>query len=314
MADRNILPVDYNLKKIREQDKIRQQELDMMKLNKKKDRKRKKRRVIITIVSMLTATTLAATGFGLSKKNKKHDKKPNNTIENNIDDNKMKTSSLDDLGVELEFPNEENNTYSNPSGNINVNDIVRDSKGTLWANKQAESKKNEVGKVVTDTKGDTLVVKPNGDVFEKEPSYQIKDENGNVKEEGNLGNNSIPNGYTWDSVIGKYVPKNEVGKYIKDPEGNIWLKEDYEDYLKSQESTKTETEVIPMNPTNVEESIQKPTTSGAYYDDRSGFTFESKEHYNQWVLQGFEGYGIVKGIMVPKTDEMIKADEKVLTK
>lgn len=353
MVDKNILSVDENLRRIREEDKIRSQELITNKLNRKKKNKRKRKGIIISSIALLLAF---ATGLTSCIKRKTGYESPKNTITktmsrlkyefpeniivNTQNDNKIETSSLANLGVELEFQKEDKKEYSSTSGNINVNNIVEDENGTTWVDQEAESKKDEVGKVVTDTQGGTLEIKPDGDVYEKDPSYQIVDDNGNVKEEGKLDDDGIPAGYAWDSVIEKYIPEDEVGKYVKDSEGNIWLKEDYEAYLKSletEETTKTETEFIPMEPVIVEEITSEPVESaepelpeesesttpipeetepstGYYYDEISGLTFQSKEHYDQWVLQDFEGYGIINGIMVPKTDEMIKADEKVLKK
>lgn len=325
--------------------RIRQLDLDMYRENNKKN---KRKGIIVAVVSVLGATGIAASSilsgiFTSKNKNKTEYEHPKNTIVNNVDDNEIQTSSLDSLGVELEFPKGEKKEYGNPSGNINVNDIVEDKNGTLWVNQEAESKKNEIGKKVTDTKGGTLEVKPNGDVYEKETSYQIVDKNGNVKEEGKVGSNGLPSGFEYDKDTGKIRDSEHAntGLYIA-PDGTTWASKD--EYLKSLEGEKiidTETKFIPMDPVVVEKSSSsvtskpsnttsgstnevtepskptettKPSNSGTYYDEISGLTFQSKEHYQQWVLQDFEGYGIINGIMVPKTDEMVKADEKVLTK
>ena len=42
-------------------------------------------------------------------------------------------------------------------------------------------------------------------------------------------------------------------------------------------------------------------------------TFESKADYDQWVLQGYTGYGIIGGMMRPVTSEISYEDSaKVL--
>lgn len=337
MIEREILPVEDNIRRIRELDKIRADEFNKVKLNKNK---KKRKKIIISLASLVSAAALIVTGiltsgFGIFKKRKVEETKyipPKNKVENIIPDEELKTDSLDNLGVKLEFPKEEKKEYNNPTGNVNVNNIVKDNNGTLWVSPEAEAKQEDIGKVITDTDGGTLEKRPDGDVYEKQPSYEITDKDGNIKDEGKLDDNGIPDGYAWDPVIEKIVPENEVGKYVKDEDGNLWLKEDYEAYLREKEkseTTSTEVEIIPTDPVIVEDVTPSDTTeteipgpvipdseptTGNYYDEISGLTFQSKEHYDQWVLQDFEGYGIVNGIMVPKTDEMIKADQKVLTK
>ena len=210
---------------------------------------------------------------------------PKNKIENIVPDEELKTVSLDNLGVKLEFPKEEKKEYSNPTGNVDVNSIVDDNNGTLWVSPEAKAKQEDIGKVITDTKGGTLEERPDGDVYEKQPSYEITDQDGNVKEEGKLDDNGIPDGYAWDPVIEKIVPENEVGKYVKDEDGNLWLKEDYEAYLREKEkseTTSTEVEIIPMDPVIIEDTTPTDTTAteipepvipdsepttGTYYDE-----------------------------------------------
>ncbi len=283
----------------------------------------------------------------------------NTSNSNNNPDNKkeqLKTDSINSLGVELELPKKETPKveYSNPTGNVKVDDIVEDSTGKLWANSEAESKKDEIDKVVIDDNNGQYEISSDGDVYEKEPGYQIVDSNGNVTSEGT---SDIMDDYSWDPEVGKYLPKDEVGKYVIAPDGNMWKKGEYEKYLESLKNDNTsptiETEFIPMDSviadtefvpidndiltssgtivsSNKNDNTSLTSNSQVTSDDEitldggktmpngtydvGGLVFESKEDYEQWILQDFEGYGIINGIMVPKNDEMLEADRKALTR
>ncbi len=267
------------------------------------------------------------------------------TFENEKSDS-LKTDFLGNLGKELELPEKETNSgkieIGEVTGNVQSEKVVEDENGTLWATKEDEEKKDEIGTTVTDTKNDTLEEK-DGKVVEKQPSYEIKDENDNVKETGTLDSSSdLPGGWSYDETTGKNLHTEDVGKYVTDDEGNLWLKEDWEAYLealkKANESgaiVKEETEVVPSDPVVVEEGetvytdsnsassdnstssdvfedssdliIQPESTDGLYLDQVSGLYFESKADYEQWVLQDYEGYNLVNGVMRAQTKEMDEA-------
>lgn len=282
--------------------------------------------------------------------------------------NNLKTDSLNSLGTKLEFPKEEEpkKEIGEVTGNVNPNKIVVDEEGTVWATPEAESKKDNVDKVVIDDKDGSLEVKPDGTVYEKTPTYEIKDESGNVISTGTLeGSNGLPNDWSNDSSIDKNIPSNEASEYVTDAEGNVWSKLDYDEYLKALEDAKNnkniqvETEVIPVEPViigeisetvvNPDETssivvepnetssivveldetsketisssedsnttsipaafIPKVDTSNLYFVPDFNLYFESKADFEQWVMQGYEGYRPVNGVMVSETKEMNDALE-----
>lgn len=282
-------------------------------------------------------TSYIVQGLDVNSYNKPADTNsvPENTsssTEEKVDE--LGTNSLDKLGTELEMPTEETSKQEigEVTGEVNPDKIVEDSNGELWATPEAEQNKDKVGTTVIDDQGGKLEETPDGTVVEKTPGYEIKDEDGKVVDEGNLDNsNQIPDGWEYDSEIDKYIPEDEVGKYVKDDEGNIWLKSDYEAYLKELEKEQNgenitvEGEIIPMEPqiVGVEEntheaaaedlpdSIESNTdVNNLYEDPMSGLYFKSKEDCDQWILQGYEGYGIVNGVMTQQTSEMDQALEE----
>lgn len=144
---------------------------------------------------------------------------PNTNTNSNTDTNvKNETKkTLADLGLALTFPEIENKTeYKNPSAtNVDTNEIVEDNQGTLWVDKEAQEESVNIGKVEVDTKDDTLEVKPDGNVYEKEESYEIVDkETGNVIVSEDLDNNDLPDGFEYDSARDEIVKEEEVGKYV----------------------------------------------------------------------------------------------------
>ena len=92
---------------------------------------------------------------------------------------------INDLGVAYEDPTLETGKpeYGETTGNVNKDDIV-EKDGINWKDKEAADNSDDVGKTEIDDKDGTLEVKPDGDVFEKEQDYEIKDADGNIKEEG----------------------------------------------------------------------------------------------------------------------------------
>lgn len=261
-----------------------------------------------------------------------------NTSNSNIKENEetSKPNNIDSLGVELENPKKDTpkNEYSNPTGNIKVDNIVEDNTGKLWANSEAASKKDEIGKVTIDDNNGKYEVKPDGDVYQKEPEYQIVDNNGSIISEGT---SDIIDDYVWDPVYGGYVHKDEVGKYVIGSDGKKWEKEKYEKYLESLKNDNTsstvETEFIPMDPIEIEtefipiddalissgtivgSNIKEDNTTSVDSDEELtlddgkimpdgtyaiwDLVFESKEDFEQWFINDGEGYKRVNGVMVP---------------
>lgn len=267
----------------------------------------------IKIIAVATAGTIAVSSLisGIAGLFKKHNEKSENknttttSISSEVNpvesttssvENKIKPNSINNLGIELEFPknNEPKKEYSNPTGNIDVNKIVEGNDGTLWVNSEAAANENKIGQEVIDDKDGQLEVKPDGSVYETGVGYEIVDESGNVIEQGE-GTPSISEEHLYTA-----------------PDGSIWeSKEVYEAYLKALENSEvvisTTSDIITKEPVT-SEPVELPVEDGYYTDPETGLTFESKEDYEQWLIQGFEGYIIVDGIMVPIEDEIINTD------
>lgn len=277
----------------------------------KKQWSKKVKAIIISSVAVLSAAVIGTTAFlanHFGNKKKKYDT-----------NSKNETYSISDLGLEEEITSSEDSIYIDATNGIDTKQIVSKN-GKLYVNSKAAEKSSEVGKSVIDTKGGTLEVKSNGKVYEKNNSeYQVVDKNGNVTSSGTKDSTGAPNGYVYDSVIGGYVKPEEAGKYVRDENGHIVSKEDYEARNNSNttsNSTSSSTSSSNTSSSNTPSSstISEVEVKGHYNADGTytiyGMTFETKEDFEQYVLQGYEGYGLVNGIMKPMTKEMEEAKQK----
>lgn len=324
MVDKNIYTVEEFLKKENTIDTGRKKSLPKKNESGRKCNKISKSGIIKAAVAIfLSVVTL---GSSCAKKNNNNDKDSNKEdivysqdSNQEVDKNNV---TIDGLGLELEIPSKENLNleYGNASGNIDKNEIVENN-GSIWVNQAASLNSSEVGKEILDTKDGSLETGSNGNVYDKVVGYEIQDSTGNIISSGDLNDNGIPEGYYKDEKTGDLIHE---GQYV-DPDGNIWTsKERYEQYIESlkTDNTTIETGIIPSENDNLSNEISsdnnnssniEENTNGMYTDPDFGLTFQSKEDYDQWVLQGYEGYGIIGGIMVPETQEMKEA-QKVLTK
>ena len=277
----------------------------------KKKGSKKVKALLISSVAVLSAAVIGTTAFlanHFGNKKKKYDT-----------NSKNETYSISDLGLEEEITSSEDSIYIDATNGIDTKQIVSKN-GKLYVNSKAAEKSSEVGKSVIDTKGGTLEVKSNGKVYEKNNSeYQVVDKNGNVTSSGTKDSTGAPNGYVYDSVIGGYVKPEEAGKYVRDENGHIVSKEDYEARNNSNttsNSTSSSTSSSNTSSSNTPSSstISEVEVKGHYNADGTytiyGMTFETKEDFEQYVLQGYEGYGLVNGIMKPMTKEMEEAKQK----
>ncbi len=271
---------------------------------KKKNKKwsKKAKAIFISSVALLSAVIVGTTTFFTSHFGNKKKKYDTNS--------KKDTYSISDLGLEEDVISNENSIYSDATNGIDTNEIVSKN-GKLYVNSAAAGNSSNVGKSVVDTKGGTLEVKSNGKVYEKNNSeYEVVDKNGNVTSSGTKDSTGAPNGYVYDPVIGGYVKPEEAGKYVKDENGHIVSKEDYE---ARNNQNKTSSSVSSSN-TSSSSTVSKVEENGHYNADGTytiyGMTFESKEDFEQYVLQGYQGYGLVNGIMKPMTKEMEEAKQK----
>lgn len=327
-----------------------------------KKQAKKKKKLILAIIAGALALTTAITGAVLEfnffgKKKKNNDDANNKTSVSSVSDTKNTSSlvSINDIGNELEFKKDNKSKYGEVTGNVDLNKIV-EKNGTIYADKNSADKSDKVGTVIYDTKGDTLIINPDGTAIEKEVGYEVKDENGNVIDSGE---GKIPDGYVWDSTIDKYILEEEAGKYVYadsnyyDSYGNIVIykgelvaKETLEKAKKYLYTTKpiqsevsTDTDVIVDYTTDTDIIVEDTTDTDVIIEDTDteiiiddtdveltieegiinpdgtytiyGMTFLSKEDYEQWVLQGFEGYGEIDGIMQVIPNE-IKPFQKVI--
>ena len=302
-------------------------------------KKRKKKLAKRSALSLLLASSMMIFVFlGCSKRNNQNKlpDTPSTTIT---------YESLDDLGKELDFPKEDNTAmYGNVTGDVDVTKIV-EKNGKIYKDQAAADNSANVGKEVVDTNNGSYEVSNDGTVHDKTPGYVIQDQDGNVIEEGNIENvtyapdgTPIPDGYAWDPVLQKIVREEEVGKYVYADatyydkntgeviinKGEIVTKEMLEDakkYLTTVKpnidnntitsSQKPETTTVPET-TTIPETTTQPITpdEGKVNDDGTysiyGMIFESKADYDQWVLQGYEGYAEINGIMKPEPKTLQK--------
>lgn len=266
-------------------------------LNKNKNKKSNKKGIVVAIIALGVAIAIALSGWlTFGRKNKKN--KPDNS---NIPSTSL---TVNDLGADLGYdPNKSDNknTYSNPTGSVVIESIVKDKNGKIYANQDALDNSSNIG-TTTNTQGGKLEVKDDGKVVEKNDGYEIKTESGVVS--GEITDDNKVDDYVWDSVLGTYVKPEDLGKYVKDETGKLWLKTDYEEYLKLQgkENIPTEKTEEKIEVDNVIEGTLNQDGTYTIGTGNDSITFMSKADFDQWVIQGFTGYGIdVKtGMMVPE--------------
>lgn len=310
-------------------------------LNKGKKRSRKGIVAVLIAGALIltTAITGLVSNFGKKKNtnDKTYDKTPTKTVEATTS---ISTFGLNDLGNELDFKSkkeQKKEQYGNPTGNVDVNKIV-EKDGTYYVDKKSAEKAKDVGKTTPDTKNNKYVVDEDGTVKEKETGYEVTDpktgETVTVKDSNNDG---IPDGYEKNEELGgifeeadntelyticdaNYYGYDKKGKYtIIFKKGDIILKETLK-RIKKELSTNpnppTESVIIEEETTTkkAESTTKKEETTtqtvvvdeGKINSDGTytiyGMTFESKADYQQWVLQGYEGYAEADGIMRPEAE------------
>lgn len=294
--------------------------------------KKKRKKLIVRIVAGVSAVLIAITGLSqCGKKKSSHNNTPSTTTTTTTT-----SFGLDDMGDELTTNKTTTTIYNVVSGNIDPNKVVEQDGKYYKDATEASKAKNTTTSI--DLKNDTLKTS-NGKVYDKTTGYEIKDDTGKTIATGNLNGNGIPDGYAYDSVLKKYLPKAEVGKYVYadatyyDVDGtvvlkknDIVLKETLEKAKKYFSTTKNTTITTTKNTTTKPSTTTKNTTTtrpstttkntttttkstttknsnqGVVNKDGTytifGLTFETKADYQQWVLQGYEGYVEADGIMI----------------
>ena len=277
--------------------------------------------VIAGVLSLITAATVVVSHLG----RKKNTTKTTNT-----------SISISDMGTELEVPKEVYSNFGETTGKIDKNKLV-EKDGKIYADQESANKSDKVGTVITDTEGGVLKVEEDGTVKETEKGYEIVDEetetiiqSGEVNKDGSVDN------YEKNEELGGTFEKedntdnlvradadyyNEEGSCIIH-KGDLLSKEALE-YAKnnlSTVSTKVSSNATSsVTSSNTTSSVTSSNTSstanqGVINKDGTytifGLTFESQSDYQQWVLQGFEGYAEVDGIM-KSAEEIQKQTQKV---
>lgn len=259
--------------------------------------------------------------------------KKNNATQTTITTTTHTTNvDLDSLGQTLTLPSGTTLKTGNVSGNIDLSKVTLQ-KGTYFADKDNASKADQIGKTSINLQNDTLKTDSKGTVYNKTTGYTIIDpETGKTIATGNLNEDGLPDGFkNSEELDGIYEEKDNVETltyadsdyYDKDgnlvlKKGDIVDKETLESAKKYLYTTKLTTTITTTTTTAKPTTTTTATTNqGVINGDGTytifGLTFESKADYEQWVLQGYEGYAEADGIMKPEV-EIQKQTQKTLVK
>ena len=207
---------------------------------------------------------------------------------------------------------------------------------TIYVNEEASKESENIG-VTIDTKNDTLVIGEDGTVREKTPGYEVKDPKTNeviASGEGNVTEGYVevnPDEYIKQEDLDNMV---EIKQTVYNSEGVLYnpgeyvTKEGYNRLLEyinkgilsytaptnptiietkevNNEQEVSETSVPEVTEGKEETTVVEDTNStdeGIVNPDGTytifGLTFETKADYEQWIIQGYEGYDLVDGIMM----------------
>lgn len=258
----------------------------------KQEKNKKKRKGIIRATLSLALAGLIAVGcyFGFRKKNNNSNLKPSIT-------------TVDDLGVDEKIDDNNSKLFGETTGNIDKDKLV-EKDGTIYKDKDAADKSNKVGDKKPDLQGGKLKIDNDGDVVEKKPGYELKDEDGDVIDKGET-DDGIPKGYAYDPVVGKIVKEDQVGKFVYADnnyyskidgrqlckKGDVVLKSTLEKWKKdpnvttvkpkvNTSSNNTSSNPTPTNTEKVDEG--KVNADGTF--TIAGVTFKDKATYQAIVL------------------------------
>ena len=250
-----------------------------------KKQKKKKRRVVRVLALLL----IPIIGIGSYIAHKLTNKK--STPEDVVVPPAIIT--LDDLGMEEEIvETTENKELGETTGDIDKDKLV-EKDGTIYKDKEAADKSDDIGKVVIDTKDDTLVVKPNGEVFEKEEEHIIIKEDG-TKEE--LTEEELKDKYVYDENLDELVAKEDVNKFVKVDadyydkftgelvysKGQEVLKETLEKIKKDENLTTTKPTRV-NSTTTTTTAVATTTTQSGKYIDSTGNVWASFQDYEKGI-------------------------------
>lgn len=310
------------------------------KVKPKKEKTKKSKKFIVGMVALITAGAIAL-GAGIAhltsifkKKNNDVPTKPTTSIS---------AMDLDDMGTELEFPQETTPTYGETTGNINVDDLT-EKDGKIYKDKENADKSNNVGNEKVDTKNDTLIVE-DGKVKDPNEGYEIKNEQGEVIDQGDLNEDKLPDGFEYnENIDGIFEEEDNTSNLVYadsdyyDKEGNLVLakgdlvEKDRLEYAKkhyyttkpvtqqSTETTKPAESTKPAETTPATEpttEATEPQNEGVVNADGTytifGVTYADKATFEQIALSDLETLDMYldeNGVLHIKTEEL----ENQLTK
>lgn len=279
-----------------------------------------KKGFIIGVVAGVLALVTAATGIIIHLSRKK--------AATNNPSNLNPSISISDLGAELTNPEKETTKYSNTTGNIDKNKLA-EKNSKIYKDKENADKSNQVGTTVTDTKGGTLKVDSDGKVKETEKGYEIKDkETGKVTQSGNVNKDGKVENFEKNEQTNEvYEKEDEADNLVKadanyyNEEGNCiihkgdLLSKEALEYAKTnlstipskkvESQTKPETKPETNNTTSSNKGVTNP--DGTY--TIGGITYLSQADYQQCIIDNYEGYVMIDGIMQPV--ENLNKNQKV---
>lgn len=251
-------------------------------------------RIALIATAMFLALSPLMYYFGKKKNN---DNNKNVTKTESTTD--ISTLDLTDLGDELAFKDEKEqkkDQYGNTTGKADLDKIV-EKNDKIYVDQNSANRTNEVGKTTTDTKDNTLVVKPDGTVVEKNEGYEIKDESGNVIDSGNNVEDMVNNFITLDRDY--YYKDGSIafrkGEQVdKDEFNNLkhLLITDLNDTIDVEEETVTKSEQTTTPSPNPDSS----NTNGTY-KDTYGNIWINYEAYVNGMLDMDNVYTEADGIL-----------------
>lgn len=302
-----------------------------IKQNSKKFRKsnlKKNKKGIVLVTSLILTCAMAVGAFFVNGYLKKHRNGSKDSTSTSQDFDGMTTGSLDSLGEKL--PNGTKKTeMTKVSGDFNIEDVVRGADGLLYVDAESAALAVKSGTTEIDTKGGTLVVADNGKVYTKEEGYEIVDSNGNVIESGNGTPSTITGGIdyiecpcnyyddegTLVHAAGELITPKELEtckKYYHTtkPQGNEYVTVEEEIiYYDNTTNSSGSSETTTYNEETYEVAPQS-SNQGTFNADGTytiyGVTYLSYADYQQYIMNGGEGYGYIDGIIQPIGDYEIE--------
>ena len=271
----------------------------------KKEQKRKKKNkkgIIIAAIALIMAAVTAISCY-VFKKKKSVDTEivPSTTVETQV--------GFEDIGKELEQPENPNSQYGKTTGDVDPDKIV-EKDGVIYVDQDSADKADQVGQTKIDTQNGKLEVKDDG-VYEKDPGYEIKDNKGNTIETGS-NESGIPNGYI--TLDRNYYYKDgslafSKGDIVDESEFNSLkhlLITDPKNAIKVEETTKPST-------TQATEAISqdgKVNSNGTY--TIYGVTYMDKATFEAFILDdnSSENFGYYNGVICPVSVINQKTNQK----